>query len=324
MIMIRKLVVIASFAVGAVSLYAQTPAFEVATIKPSPPMESIAAQIMSGKVHVGMRVEGNRVDIGSMPLSSLIQAAYRVKPYQVSGPPWISGQRFDILANMPEGASHDLVPEMLQALLAERFKLTIHRETKEHSVYALVVGKGGSKLKEAAAPEADAPNPDVDKNAISLDTPGGRISFTVDAKGGGAVVNSPMTGKMRMSMGPDRTMTMEAESMTMAALAEQLSPMLDRPVLDLTELKGSYEVKLELSMDNLMQTAKGQGFQIPLPMTMPGRGRGASGPDSNTASDPGGSSIFESVQKMGLKLEPRKMPMDMIAVDSAEKTPTEN
>ncbi len=268
--MIRKMTVSGIFVAGALSLFAQTPGFEVATIKPSPPMESIAVQILSGKVHVGMRMDGNRVDIGSMPPSGLIQTAYRVKPYQVSGPGWISGQRFDILANMPEGASQDLVPEMLQALLAERFKLTTHHETREHSVYALVAGKGGSKLTEATAPEAGAPKPETDKNAIALDTPIGRMSVSVDARGGGAVVSTPITGKMRMSMGPDRTMIMEAESMTMAALAEQLSPMLDRPVLDFTELKGSYQVKLELSSGQSRCVLPGRRvFRFPAGVPMP-------------------------------------------------------
>jgi uncharacterized protein (TIGR03435 family) len=216
---------------------------------------------------------------------------------------------------------------MLQALLAERFKVTIHRETKEHSVYALVVSKGGSKLVPAAVPEKDAaPVPDASKNGFSVDMPGGRMSVSVDAKGGGAVVSSPQTGKVRMSMGAEGTMVMEAERMTMAALVEQLSPMLDRPVLDLTELSGSFQVKLELSLNDLMQAAKGQGIQIPIG----GMGRGVvaaggiPGAASNTASDPSGGSIFESVQKLGLKLDPRKMPVDLIVVDSVEKTPTEN
>jgi uncharacterized protein (TIGR03435 family) len=267
-----------------------------------------------------MRVDGDRVDIGNMSLAGLIQTAYRVKPYQVSGPSWISGQRFDILANIPEGAAHDQVPEMLQELLAERFKLTIHRESKEHPVYALVVVKGGPKLIPAPAAEADVPaNPDAAKNGFALDTPNGRMNVSVDMKSGGAVVNSPQTGKMRMSMGPDRTMIMEAERMTLTALADQLSTFLDRPVVDLTELKGSYQVKLELSMDDLMQAAKGQGLQI---MRAPGEAPRGAVPLN--ASDPSGSSIFESIQKLGLRLEPRKLPMDLIVVDSIEKNPTAN
>jgi len=314
--MIPKRVFIGSLAFAAGTLFAQAPAFEVAAIKPAPATQNIAAQVMSGKVHVGMRIDGDRVDIGNLSLESLIQAAYKVKPYQISGPSWMSAQRFDILANMPAGASRDQVPEMLQALLADRFKLTIHRESKEHPIYALVVAKGGSKLIAAAAPEPAVLPQDAAKNDFAVDTANGRMSVSIDTKAGGAVVSSPQTGKMRMSPGPDRTMIMEAERMTMTALADQLSTFLDRPVIDLTELRGGYQVKLELAMTDLMQAARSQGIQIPIPA--PG------GAATGAASDPSGSSIFESIQKLGLRLEPRKMPMDLIVVDSLEKTPTEN
>ena len=79
-------------------------------------------------------------------------------------------------------------------------------------------------------------------------------------------------------------------------------------------------------MSDLMQAVRAQGVSIPIAtIPMPGTGRGAaSGAVPNTASDPSGGSIFESIQKLGLKLEPRKMQMDLIVVDGAEKTPTEN
>jgi uncharacterized protein (TIGR03435 family) len=317
--MVRKLTVVASLVFASGALFAQLPAFEVATIKPSAPMTAVAMKIISGQGHFGLRVEGDRVDIGSMPLAGLIQSAYKVKSYQVAGPAWISDQRFDVIAKIPEGATQDQVPEMLQALLAERFKLTIHRESKEHPIYALVVARGGSKLSPATSPDPVAPGEIAPAgNGFAVDTPNGRMSVSIDPKGGGAVISNARTGKMRMTVGPDRTMIMDAERMTMGALAEQLSSFVDRPVLDLTDLKGAYQVKLELSVDNLMMAAKAQGFQMP----MPGPGRGDTG--SNVASDPAGSSIFESLQKLGLKLESRKMPMDLIVVDSAEKTPAEN
>ena len=129
------------------------PEFEVATIKaaaqPTPEL------FRSGKIHIGMTVEGARVDIGGMPLISLIQQAFRVKLFQVMAPDWTRESRWDILAKIPDGGSADQVPDMLQALLADRFKLVVHRESKELPIYALVVGKGGSKMK-ASLPEADA------------------------------------------------------------------------------------------------------------------------------------------------------------------------
>src|SRR5215831_13750982 len=127
---------------------AAAPAFEVASIKPSEPITP--AMIASGKLHAGMKTDNARVDIGNFPLMQLICKAYDVKMYQVQGPPWLmSGQRFDIVANMPPGSTKEQVPQMLQALLAERFKLVVHRDSKEQTVYGLVVGKGGIKMKES-------------------------------------------------------------------------------------------------------------------------------------------------------------------------------
>src|ERR1019366_1137981 len=128
--------------------FAQVPEFEVATIKAATPPDR--GQIMAGApMHVGMKIDAARVDIGFMSLADLIRTAYDVKPYQISGPDWIKSERFDILAKMPDGATKEQVPAMLQALLADRFKLTVHKESQEHPIYALIVGKGGSKLKDA-------------------------------------------------------------------------------------------------------------------------------------------------------------------------------
>ena len=124
------------------------PTFNVASIKPSEPITP--AMVQAGRIHAGMRIDGARVDIGNFTLLQLITKAYDVKTYQVQGPSWMTpmAQRFDIVANLPAGATKEQVPQMLQALLAERFKLVIHRDTKEHNVYALVVAKGGAKIKE--------------------------------------------------------------------------------------------------------------------------------------------------------------------------------
>src|SRR5581483_8491497 len=92
-------------------------------------------------------VNGTRVDIRFMSLYQLIVRAYRVKLYQLSGPNWMHAQRFDITARLPEGRSRDQVPQMLKAMLAERFNLSIHCETREQPICALVVGKSGPKLR---------------------------------------------------------------------------------------------------------------------------------------------------------------------------------
>src|SRR3954452_12602697 len=137
---------------------AAKPQFEVATIKLAPPLNP--AMAAAGKMHVGMNIDAARVDIGYLSLNDLIMVAYKVKQHQVVGPDWMKNQRFDILAKLPEGATKEQVPEMLQGLLAERFGLTFHKEMKEQSVYGLLVGKGGPKMKESAKEDEPAPKPD--------------------------------------------------------------------------------------------------------------------------------------------------------------------
>ena len=123
---------------------AQTPApqFEVATIKPPAPQPN------DGHTHSRMSVDNNRLLYANVTLKDALAQAYNVQRYQVSGPDWIDTDRFDIQAKIPEGKRAQ-VPEMLQNLLADRFGLKIHRETKELPVYALVVAKGGPKFKAA-------------------------------------------------------------------------------------------------------------------------------------------------------------------------------
>jgi uncharacterized protein (TIGR03435 family) len=94
-----------------------------------------------------LQVAGARVTIQNMSLFNLILTAWRIKANQLSGPDWMMSQKFDIIATIPQGATKDRVPEMLQALLSERFTLAFHRERKEQSVLALVVGRNGIKLR---------------------------------------------------------------------------------------------------------------------------------------------------------------------------------
>ena len=103
---------------------------------------------------------------------------------------------------------------------------------------------------------------------------------------------------------------------TMPAFADQISQFVDKPIIDQTELNGVYKLKLELSMADVLSVARARGINIP---GVPGA-PGAAG----AASEPGGSSVFDSVQKLGLKLEARKVPVEMIVIDKIEKTPTEN
>jgi uncharacterized protein (TIGR03435 family) len=321
--MLKRVFFIAT--VAATCLSAQTPSFDVATIRPAAELNPQA--IMSGKMRVGMKIDAARVDIGFLSLKDLIPLAYGVKPYQVQGPDWLGQQRFDISATMPEGATKEQVPAMLQALLAERFHLKVHRENKEQNVYALIQGKDGHKLKAsveepppAREAGADAPK-DAPKADMSMNINGQQMNINRTANGA-TVTGGADTGTVKISMGQGGMMHYEMGRVTMPKLVEQLAPMLDRPVLDATGMSGAYQVAFDMSMQDLIAAARAQGANIPgMPALPPGAGGPGGGP---SASDPTGGSIFTSVQQMGLRLDSRKAPIENVVVDSADKNPTEN
>lgn len=298
---------------------AAAPTFDVASIKPVD--MPTAAQIASGKLHAGMKIDAARVDIGLTSLMDLICKAYDVKQFQVQGPSWLnnqmSTQRFDVMAKMPEGATKEQVPQMLQALLAERFKLEVHKEKKEQAVYALVVAKGGPKMKEsdplpgALPPEAGGPT--------AASSGSNQVTINQSAKG---VVTSDGEGTQQKMTMADGKMHLEISRAPIGKFADGISPLLDRPVVDMTELKGRYEITMEISMQDMMNAARKLG--APVPNAAPASGGGDAARPADAAGDPAGGSIFASIQALGLKLEPRKLPLDLIVIDKVEKMPTDN
>ena len=114
----------------------------------SPNASFTPAELSTGKVHIGLKIANDRVDIGFASLERLIALAYDVERYQIAGAQ-LDTQPFDVVAKMQLGTPREQVLEMLQALLAERFRLVVHREFKEQTVLALTIAKTGSKLIEA-------------------------------------------------------------------------------------------------------------------------------------------------------------------------------
>jgi uncharacterized protein (TIGR03435 family) len=117
-------------------------AFEVASIKPNP----------TGSGHSDTDVDGNLLRMKNVTLKACITWAYRMTDSQISGPDWLASERFDITAKAESGPPH---PAMLAAVLEERFKLAVHRETREMMVFAPTVAKGGPKLKKVDPGEDD-------------------------------------------------------------------------------------------------------------------------------------------------------------------------
>lgn len=120
------------------------PRFEAASIHPGIAPNGLDAP--QAGLRYGVRINGARAEFGRYSLTNLICTAYRVRTFQIVGPDWLASAAFDIVAKLPDGASADQVPEMLRALMAERFKLALHRDVREFSLYVLAVGKDGPKL----------------------------------------------------------------------------------------------------------------------------------------------------------------------------------
>jgi uncharacterized protein (TIGR03435 family) len=144
---------------------ATAPSFEVASVTPHPLASGIHVVRRSAAVSLGAAIAGNRVTIRPCSLKLLIMLAYDVKDFQITGVPAAlsDDQLYDIAAKTEGEATPavDQVRLMLQTLLADRFQLELHRETKEVAVYDLVVAKSGPKLKESAGPKR-AENPVTD------------------------------------------------------------------------------------------------------------------------------------------------------------------
>jgi uncharacterized protein (TIGR03435 family) len=268
----------------------QSAEFEVASIKPSAPMNG---QV----VNVGVHIDGAQFRSNFLSIKDYIRAAYRVKDFQVVGPDAMS-ERFDISAKIPEGVPREKLPEMLKALLVERFGLKVHNGTKEFPVYALVV-KDRSKLKES--PVDSESEADAAKAPMEAQGTGGRggVNFNY---GHGSFVDFSNN-------------KFEAKKLTVAILAEWLERFMDRPVVDKTELTAKFDFKFELTEQDYhamqIRAAVAAGVNLP--------------PEAlkllESATD---DSLHSALAANGLKLEPRKAPMDALIVDHVERTPTAN
>jgi uncharacterized protein (TIGR03435 family) len=276
---------------------APPPQFEVASIRPSAPAAL-------GQVGLGLHIDGSQVSMRQFALKDEIAVAFNLKQYQVSGPDWLATEKFDIVAKLPEGAPRNQVREMLQALLLDRFQMKTHHETKDFSVYAVVVAKSGLKMKEAPPDPADA-TADGDKK-----TDQGAVNVSVSGGRGGVVANYG-NGSF-FTLGNNR---IDAQKMQMNDVADMLARFEDRPVVDMTELKGKYDFTLTFTEEDyhamMIRAAISSGMALP--------------PEAIQAmQNASGDSLFSALQMVGLKLESRKAPLDVLVIDHAEKSPTEN
>jgi uncharacterized protein (TIGR03435 family) len=233
-----------------------------------------------------------RVRYPNQSLRDLLMIAYGVSDFQIAGPAWLDSAAFDIDATLPPSATREQFRLMMQNLLAERFKLAIHRETREVPGYTLVVAKSGPKFKEALEPagprDAGAEQPWNQK----LDKAG---YFVIPQRAG---------IYFQMTRPPGARSTFR--QVTMQELADSLQRQLKRPVVNATGLPAKYDFVLDFSTEGLYL----------------GRGRIPVSPGADAEALP---DVFSALpSQLGLKLESKKVPTEMIVVDHIEKTPTEN
>lgn len=262
------------------------PAFEVASVRPSNPE------------HIGFAMKGGpgtddpgRLNYLNVPLRRIVHTAYGVQAYELVASSWMTDARFDIAATIPEGTTAEQFRIMLQNLLAERFHLTLHRESRELTAYDLTVARGGTKMKEAdlsVSPQSELPSGPL---ATSRD------GFPVLFPGRSMV--------MRYST-PNGTTRMAGGLQTTEQIAQMLTNYVGARVVNKTGLTGKYDFHLEFVGGD---SADGAGALV-----APSIGVGDTLP-----------SIFSAVQEqLGLRLDKTKEFFDVFVIDHVERMPTEN
>jgi uncharacterized protein (TIGR03435 family) len=270
--------------------------FEVASIKALGKWDGVTPRRDGGP---GTSDPG-RIRYINWSLRMLTAKAYGTKgPFQLSTPGWMADEFYALEAKLPPNASDADLSLMLQSLLAERFHLEAHRESKSMPAYVLLEAKGGVKLKPSAAlpPGVEA----FSGNSLPQD-------LHVDADGR---VNLPPGYAGSIITARHGLQHMTARRQGIEAIRDFLEGALQKPVLDQTGLTGIYDFELEYARPNRPTNAA----QAAHP-------NGKTGADS--LDDPGLPLPAAIQSQLGLRLESKTVPISVLVVDRADKTPTEN
>jgi len=286
-------------------LAAPTPSFQTVTIKANKTGEPMAGFKIAGRPAVGIAWKPDRFMATNFSLPMLIRVAYDVQDDQITGgPDWLQAEKFDIDARVDKSVMdpmQKLGPEqgnlerkrMMQSLMADQFKLSFHRESKDLSVYELVIAKNGSKLKEAQPGDTYA---------------NGTVCFGGRPCGVGTLVE------------PERDKFV-GQGVPLSSLVELLSQELGgRTVVDKTGLSGKYDFSLQWTLAARKNSADGRQVKFNNyseffnALQKDNRNAGAQVSNSSVLS------IFTAIQEqLGLKLESQKGPVEILVIDHAEK-----
>jgi uncharacterized protein (TIGR03435 family) len=298
---------LAILAIPAVSAQFQggQPRFEVGSVKPGPP-DGIGS-MNGGPLPVGPFNQTNhdpgRITWTNVRLGRVIQVAFDFPIDRISGPDWLFDDVVTIVATVPVGTSVGDFRLMVQSLLAERFKLTVHRETKQVSGYALEVAKNGPKLKESRQDPVKESKGAAKSEGKRDERCRGCNNIVIQDESG---FPAPRPGNPMFLPGAGFSATIAVNGRNRAsvlngsakAIADYLGNAVGSPVEDRTGLTGIYDVHLEFVPDS---------------------------PNTTAAAAEPGTNIFDAVpSQLGLKLTPKKVPVETLVIDHVEKVPTDN
>lgn len=309
--------------------YAQAPdkalRFDAASVKPAtqPAADGRGRITIPGPAGGPGSKDPGRVHYPYITLKNLLMEAFDVKSLQIQGPPWLDTEKFDLNATMPPETTREQFRVMLQNLLGERFKLTVHRQTKELPMYSLAVARNGPKMKESepASPAQDDSAP-AGPPPMPVGPAVGRDGFPVFPLPAGA------RGRLFLMMVSGRA-RLVGQQQTTLDLANRLTTLLNRPLSDVTGLTAKYDFTLTFSAEGLAPAAPmGQGAggaMVAVAPPSPAGGVGGAEPAGPPDADGPAPDIFTALkEQLGLTLEPKKGPVELIVIDHIEKAPTEN
>jgi len=291
------------------ALHAQSPApltFEVASIKPSAPPDPSNPLTMVPMLLPG---SGGSIRATNLPLRLLVRAAYKLEDDQIiGGPPWQLSSKFDITAKPEDGAvvSEDALRERLKALLADRFKLKTHTETREMTVSALMLARPDGKLGPNLKPStADCSNAQEEAQKLAEEirrNPANAMSAMAQVKCG--IVPMPTPG----ANGAPPQLMVRGMGQPISNLVSLVTQFTGRQVVDKTGLTGNYDFELELPLDmEILRRVAGQaGINLP------------AGPAPNAPQYDGPAMTTIISERLGLKLDTQKSAVPVLVIDSAE------
>jgi len=307
------------------------PTFEVASVKVADPNAQAGRSGPGGMVvriaRGCRRPDPGMVNCTNATLKMMLAQAYEVKNYQIEGPGWLDTDGYDLMAKIPEGVPVQQVPAMLQALLAERFKVVLHKETKALPAYELTIAKGGPKLKEVDPAEVAAAAEAAAKAREGGALPPPPPPPPPPGAPGAAVRGGPMpAGAFSVRFSSDGARTVRGK-MSIPQLVNMLTNQVGRPVLDKTDLKGTYDIELTYLADETDAMQSQMRAMVAAAAASGGGGGGVGGDAPRAASDANTpiATLAQALQQsLGLKLEAKKAPLEILIIDSASKVPTEN